>query len=176
MFFDHISIPENYVGLIIGKKGKTIRKIEIKYNVKILVENTDLYLYTHVSQENIRHAKNEIVKIYGKKLHKEEKCPVCLGGLDMSKNFVVTKCGHSFHFDCLAEVMKTSNKCPMCREEISHKEQIDTDKIIRQTLRQMRRTNYVFSLAYYLNDIYSFQLVIEEFLKEPIRYALSQVN
>jgi len=175
MFFDHVSVPDNYVGLVIGKRGKTIRKIEIKHKVHILIENTVFYIYTETSLENIKKAKNEIANIYMKKICQDEKCPVCLDNLDMSNNLVVTKCGHRFHFNCITEVMKTSNQCPMCRKEISDKREIETEKIIRETLRQVRRTNYVFNLAYYLEDIYSFQIVVEEFLKEPLRYALSQV-
>ena len=115
MFFDSISIPENYVGLVIGKKGRTIKKIEIKYGVKILIDNNIFYLYTTNSLNKLCKAKNHITDIY-------------------------------------------------------------TKKIIDKTITQVRRTNYALNLSYYMSDFYSFQLVMEEFLREPLRYALSQVQ
>ena len=63
MFSDHISIPENYVGLIIGKKGKTLKKIEIKYGVKIIVEDNNLKHNKFVPGVNIPiYKKNKITK------------------------------------------------------------------------------------------------------------------
>ena len=35
MFFDNIVVPPEYTGLVIGKRGRTLRKIEVKHNVKI---------------------------------------------------------------------------------------------------------------------------------------------
>mgnify|MGYP003130017608 CR=1 FL=1 len=159
MFFDNISIPEKYVGLVIGKRGSTVRKIEIKFNVKILIDKNIFYLYCLDSE----------------KILQEECCPICLESLSMDKNYTITKCGHRFHSDCLAESLKNSEKCPLCREELTEKKSVDIEKIINKTLQQVRRTNYSFYLSYYLTDICSFQVVVEEFLREPLRYALSQI-
>ena len=175
MFFDNISIPEKYVGLVIGKRGSTVRKIEIKFNVKILIDKNIFYLYCLDSEENIKKAKNYITKIFTKKILQEECCPICLESLSMDKNYTITKCGHRFHSDCLAESLKNSEKCPLCREELTEKKSVDIEKIINKTLQQVRRTNYSFYLSYYLTDICSFQVVVEEFLREPLRYALSQI-
>ena len=176
MFFDSISIPENYVGLVIGKKGRTIKKIEIKYSVKILIDNNIFYLYTTNSLNKLCKAKNHITDIYTKKILEEEKCPICIEPLDNSKDYTVTKCGHRFHLSCLTESLKNSEKCPMCREKLTDKKSIDKEKIINKTITQVRRTNYILNLSYYMSDFYSFQLVMEEFLREPLRYALSQVQ
>lgn len=49
----------------------------------------------------------------------EDKCPICFDTIDQSKpNFVKTKCGHSFCFECLNTSLKENNKCPCCREDI----------------------------------------------------------
>lgn len=176
MHFDHISIPEEYVGLVIGKKGKTIRKIEIKFGIKILVDNNIFYIYTNNTKEKLDKAKNYISSIYMKKIVSEEKCPVCLDSLNFDSDFTVTKCGHYFHLSCLTQSLKNSNKCPMCREKIVEKKNVDIDVIIDKTISQVRRTNYILNLSYYLTDYYSFQLVMEEFLREPLRYALKQAQ
>ena len=176
MYFDNITVPENYVGLVIGKKGSTIKKIEIKYDVKILIDDNIFYFYTVGPKENITKTKNHITKIYMKKLLKEEKCPICIEPLSMDKDYTVTKCGHRFHLSCLTESMKNSEKCPMCREKLTEKKETDIEKIINRTITQVRRTNYILNLSYYMTDFYSFQLVMEEFLREPLRYALNQVK
>ena len=176
MYFDNISVPENYVGLVIGKKGKTLRKIEVKYNVNILIDKNIFYIYSLGPKNTIDKAKNHIVKIFSKKILEEEKCPICIEPLHMEKDYTVTKCGHRFHLSCLTQSLKNSEKCPMCREKLTENKSIDKEKIINKTISQVRRTNYVLNLSYYMADIYSFQLVMEEFLREPIRYALSQTE
>ena len=179
MFSDHISIPENYVGLVIGKKGKTLKKIEIKYGVKIIVEDNNFYLYTSNQEENIINAKNYIVNIYRNKILKDEKCPICLEKLDKQKDFVVTPCGHYFHFSCISESMKTSSKCPLCRTSITTKKEVDKRNIVTKTINQVRRTNFIFNhfgQFPYTMDVFNFQIIMEEFLREPLIYALNQVK
>ena len=176
MYFDTITVPNDYVGLVIGKKGNTIRKIEIKYGVKILTDDNNFYLYTTGKQDQLVKTKNHIVKIYTKKILKEEKCPICIEPLNMEKDYTVTKCGHRFHLSCLTESLKNCEACPMCREKLTEKKEVDTEKIIDKTITQVRRTNYILNLFYYMTDFYSFQVVMEEFLREPLRYALNQIK
>lgn len=175
MFFDNIAVPQEYIGLVIGKKGSTLRKIEVKHNVKIFVDENVFYIYGTTKNNNIINAKNHISKIYTKKILKEEKCPICLEQMNMDKDYTVTQCGHRFHHSCLSECLKISEKCPVCRKELTEKKEIDRERIINKTILQVRRTNYILHLAYCMTDIYSFQLVMEEFLREPIKYALSLV-
>lgn len=39
------------------------------------------------------------------------KCPICL---DVIKNAFVTKCGHSFCYNCIVEQLKIKKQCPVC--------------------------------------------------------------
>ena len=47
-------------------------------------------------------------------------CSICFETLDKNTNYVVTKCNHSFHFDCLIKNFTinfhSGKKCPICRE------------------------------------------------------------
>ena len=67
MYYDYIKIPEKYIGLIIGKKGKTIKKIEIKFSVKIVSNNSLFLIYSSRNEEDILKTKNYISTIINKK-------------------------------------------------------------------------------------------------------------
>ena len=51
-------------------------------------------------------------------LTSECECAICLDPLSAT-NISVTPCGHKFCFTCLAENMRRSQKCPMCRAELA---------------------------------------------------------
>ena len=48
----------------------------------------------------------------------ECECAICLETLS-ANNISVTPCGHKFCFTCLAENMRRSQKCPMCRAPLA---------------------------------------------------------
>ena len=35
MFYDTLKVPENYIGLVIGKKGKNLNRLRIKFKTQI---------------------------------------------------------------------------------------------------------------------------------------------
>jgi hypothetical protein len=45
-------------------------------------------------------------------------CPICLERIIIVKDKVTTKCGHSFHLDCLNTLKKYKSTCPMCRQKL----------------------------------------------------------
>ena len=50
-----------------------------------------------------------------------ETCVICMEYVN-ERDRSVLKCGHEFHTSCLmSHVIKCSNKCPLCRDEISEK-------------------------------------------------------
>ena len=67
-------------------------------------------------------------KIYQKKLQGEDCCPVCLEKIDFSKDYTITKCGHQFHSSCLLQASKTKNTCPICREVLIEKKEINIER------------------------------------------------
>lgn len=47
-------------------------------------------------------------------IESHEDCPICLESLH---NPVITACAHSFGYECIARVIETQHRCPMCRAE-----------------------------------------------------------
>ena len=47
----------------------------------------------------------------------DSQCCICLEHSMDNKNSVVTKCGHTFHTQCLCKI--TDFTCPLCRRDIS---------------------------------------------------------
>ena len=46
----------------------------------------------------------------------ENSCPICMDDIDLTKNCIVTECGHKFHCSCLMKNAATNGfGCPMCR-------------------------------------------------------------
>ena len=51
---------------------------------------------------------------------KEDKCAICLQkykGVDIIKEF---PCKHIFHKNCILKWIKNSNKCPLCKYDITN--------------------------------------------------------
>ncbi|TKA27402.1 hypothetical protein B0A50_05014 [Salinomyces thailandicus] len=68
-----------------------------------------------LTQEN----KKGLQDILQLQIESQEDCAICLETLH---NPVITVCGHFFGFDCIAKVVETQHKCPMCRNELSDAE------------------------------------------------------
>lgn len=49
----------------------------------------------------------------------QEDCPICLDTIDMRKEPVITRCAHVFCTPCIARVIETQQKCPMCRAPLN---------------------------------------------------------
>jgi len=47
---------------------------------------------------------------------KDLECPICL---NLMKKPIVLVCGHTFCRDCIQKQKENSNKCPICRIQIS---------------------------------------------------------
>ena len=70
-------------------------------------------------QKNIVNKKNRMRKYSYQLTSQDIKkliCPICL---DMLKDPVLEKCGHSYCKKCLVELLKNDKKCPQSREEIN---------------------------------------------------------
>lgn len=58
------------------------------------------------------------IKKYKLEDKKEEKCSVCMSGLEKGNDVWELPCGHIFHQDCIKTWLKEYNyKCPICRKE-----------------------------------------------------------
>lgn len=47
-----------------------------------------------------------------------KECPICFDKLG-TRNFSVTKCGHTFCTSCLLKSSNRNGECPLCRSELS---------------------------------------------------------
>lgn len=47
-------------------------------------------------------------------------CSICYENLNLDNNYVVTKCSHKFHYECLNRWVKLNNgvTCPLCRQDV----------------------------------------------------------
>ena len=46
-------------------------------------------------------------------------CPVCMEDMsDASEEVVFLNCNHTIHTSCLSRLMRTTNKCPICKKSI----------------------------------------------------------
>ena len=57
-----------------------------------------------------------------------EECSVCYEKLKKT-NVCTTKCGHKFCLECILRTRDTTNKCPLCREELCKKEKFIIEAI-----------------------------------------------
>ena len=49
--------------------------------------------------------------------YKDNRCPICLDDIG-DKNIATTECGHTFHLSCMLQNLRTSSKCPLCRNVV----------------------------------------------------------
>ena len=89
----------------------------------------DCALWTVINTNKCNQCKKPIIKKKIKiiKDKQKETCSICLTDCKTK----LYKCGHYFHKQCIKECHKISNKCPMCREDLTNnvnkKEYIDTE-------------------------------------------------
>lgn len=103
----------------------------------------------------------------------KETCPICMDELKKT-NISVTKCGHSFCFQCIIQHTKGDNRCPLCRATITednvqplvnNQEQEDIDHRLIDTLLRRRLINicrYITTRHDY-EDIVRLSNTIEEY-------------
>lgn len=55
-------------------------------------------------------------------------CPICFDDVEMTKNCIITECGHKFHASCLLRSVVHNNlDCPCCRFELVESPQEEED-------------------------------------------------
>jgi hypothetical protein len=52
-------------------------------------------------------------------VQQDNQCPICFDDVEMTKNCIITECGHKFHASCLLRSVVHNNlDCPYCRFEL----------------------------------------------------------
>lgn len=79
--------------------------------------------------ENCDTYEPEPVKMGGDIDTNECECAVCLEPINKSKNIAITKCRHTFCFQCIGQtLMDIGNNCPLCRAELVEYNNVDDDE------------------------------------------------
>ena len=83
----------------------------IQDNIKLseVLNNTEIPL--HVSNIYINHCL---------KTKDNDICSICLGKMKQNDDLYLTFCGHLYHGECFDLSQEFSNKCAMCREDLSY--------------------------------------------------------
>lgn len=183
MYSQILEVPEEYIGLIIGKKGKTIKKIRDLFMVDIRLKDKKFHISSENSLTNLKLSINYIKEIYRKKASEDLTCPICLSMFE-EKDIIITECGHKFHHSCLKESLKRGNKCPICRSQLDRTPKKMThsqiERIVNETIRHSINDGTFYMMVYYMStDSYihcNSVSIIREMVKLPLRYALHLSN
>ena len=183
MHREDIEVPDQYMGLVIGHQGKTLRYISDVYDVYIKIKGDGFRVRGEVLN-NVKLAINHIKSMFMKKVKKEHQCSICLEPLDSNKNFSVTECGHQFHTSCLSKCVVINGKCPLCRNQITDDKinltPSEIERIINRTINRSIVNGTFYTMLYYTSNAQyidgNSMNVIKNLIREPIRYALQQLN
>ena len=62
-------------------------------------------------------------------VQQDNACPICFDDVEMTKNCIITECGHKFHASCLLRSVVHNNlDCPCCRFELVESPQEEEDE------------------------------------------------
>ena len=183
MHREDIEVPDQYMGLVIGREGKTLRYISDVYEVYVKIRK-DGFRVRGENPNNIKLAITRIKGMFTKKVKKEHQCSICLEPLDPNKNFSITECGHQFHTSCLSKCLSINGKCPLCRNQITDNRINLTssaiERIINRTINRSILNGTFYTMMYYTSTSQYIDgenmNVIKNLIREPIRYALQQLN
>uniref|UniRef100_A0A6B2LUE7 RING-type domain-containing protein n=1 Tax=Arcella intermedia TaxID=1963864 RepID=A0A6B2LUE7_9EUKA len=56
---------------------------------------------------------------YNGELMEDTQCSICLNQYEINQKLRRLKCFHCFHQECIDEWLKTSKKCPICKEIVN---------------------------------------------------------
>ena len=143
LIIDDIENINNIVRKIVGNENISIKNYHNQNNIKkFIIDNKKskslkkkkMYLTSYEKELMIGIPNNKINMfyslpgnyIYNKFITKTEferdfklnnECCICLDEIN-SNNVAITKCNHIFCKSCVVKNLKTSNKCPLCRQKI----------------------------------------------------------
>lgn len=62
-----------------------------------------------------------------------ERCSICLENFQLNQYYTQWPCSakHTFHFDCMLDVLRTGNKCPLCRHPVESSDLFNRETALR---------------------------------------------
>ena len=109
--------------------------METEHFFKYLKDTKQLDKIKHITSDGMPNMKHKYIRdLYHKFLYQEIplfECSICLE--EIEDNMCKLKCGHQFCVECFSNLTRTSNRCALCRKEISNKtvkKEIDNNVLI----------------------------------------------
>jgi tetratricopeptide (TPR) repeat protein len=109
------------IGIPLGKMYEEGRGVAQNFETAMrYYELANTYMRKELKAPQDVSSLRNLQKMYDLRRVNETKCSICLESFAfLTENFCSTKCGHSFHFDCLMEVLSgRASQCPICRAEL----------------------------------------------------------
>ena len=93
----------------------------MEHFLEYLTKTNQLEKVTHINADGTPNMKHKYVRdLYHQYLYHKTpsfECSICLEKIENS--LCKPKCGHAFCVDCFSNLARTSNKCAMCRHQLS---------------------------------------------------------
>ena len=86
-----------------------------------LMENLEKNEVVELTPENCK-ALQDVLRL---NMESSDDCPVCIETLTLDKSPVITHCAHAFCRECIARVIQTQGKCPMCRADLDESKLVE---------------------------------------------------
>lgn len=119
---------------------KVFAAFSIVFNIFVYINTVGLYtIMVFMLRNGMIHSDNaapagtldqQKVVSYDPEAFKDHpECCICMADFDSSTEIRRTFCGHVFHGKCLANWLKVSRTCPLCRKDLSEDDKIPSDVI-----------------------------------------------
>ena len=105
------------------KLDELLKKVEELHIILSEIINNSKKRKDYLNDEDINKYLNEIeINEISLKKYNKQKCIICLDSYSISDKICFLPCIHYFHFNCIKNWVKESNKCPICKHNIKKNE------------------------------------------------------
>ena len=105
------------------KLDELLKKVEELHIILSEIINNSNKRKDYLNDEDINKYLNEIeINEISLKKYNKQKCIICLDNYSISDKICFLPCLHYFHFNCIKNWVKESNKCPICKHNIKKNE------------------------------------------------------
>ena len=105
------------------KLDELLKKVEELHIILSEIINNSNKRKDYLNDEDINKYLNEIeINEISLKKYNKQKCIICLDSYSISDKICFLPCIHYFHFNCIKNWVKESNKCPICKHNIKKNE------------------------------------------------------
>ena len=89
-------------------------------------------------------------------------CPICMDDIEITKNCIITECGHCFHASCLMTgVAHNGFACPYCRtamaEEPEEDEESEYESVDEDEVDPLEDNDMLRGFRFFFNNVYGYE-------------------